>query len=218
MDISKYIDHTLLKPDSTEAQIIQLCQEAIQYKFRSVCIPPYYIKTAVNQLEKYNNIKVSTVIGFPLGYSSTPSKIEEIKRAIDEGIDELDVMVNLSALSNNNLSYLRNDIDSMTRAAHLRGKQIKIIIEQTLLTPSQIELLCGICVTSEVDYVKTSTGFQSPAVTPKDVAYLRNLLPPNIKVKASGGIKTYAQAVEFIQLGADCFGTSFAVQIVNESQ
>ena len=140
-ELAKKIDHTILKPDCTFTDIKKLCDEAKTYSFASVCVPPYYVKEAFKQLED-SLTKVTTVIGFPMGYSTTPAKVEEVKRAIVEGVDELDVVVNICAIKEGNWSYVRNDIDSMTRAAHLRGKVVKIILEVGLLTNSEIEQVC----------------------------------------------------------------------------
>ena len=126
MQLAEKIDHTLLKPDCTLENIKTVCEEAKTHRFFSVCVPPFYVKDAVQFLED-ESVKVATVIGFPMGYATTPAKVEEIKRAIDEGADEVDAVVNICAVKSGNWNYVRNDIDSMTRIAHMRGKIIKVI-------------------------------------------------------------------------------------------
>ncbi len=212
----KLIDHTLLKPDTTEKDIIRLCNEARQYGFGAVCIPPFYVKHAVELLEAGEDIKVATVIGFPMGYSATAAKVEEIKRAMDEGAHELDVVVNLCAVKNGNWNFVRNDIDSMTRAAHLHGRIIKIILETALLADEEIEKLAAICTEVSPDFVKTSTGFNGGGATVEMVRKLRGLLPDHIGIKASGGIRNAATMQQMIEAGATRIGTSSGVAIAAE--
>ena len=212
-ELSKKIDHTILKPDCTFTDIKKLCDEAKTYGFASVCVPPYYVKEASKQLEN-NLTRVTTVIGFPMGYSTTPAKVEEVKRAIVEGVDELDVVVNICAIKQNNWSYVRNDIDSMTRAAHLRGKIVKIILEVGLLTKTELERVCEMCNEIEVDYVKTSTGYHAKPVAAEDIKYLKSMINPRIKIKASGGIKTQKHAKDLLEAGANRLGASASLEIV----
>ncbi|RMD73080.1 MAG: deoxyribose-phosphate aldolase [Bacteroidetes bacterium] len=212
----KLIDHTLLKPDTTEQDVARLCAEARQYGFGAVCIPPFYVKHAVEQLEGEEDIKVATVIGFPMGYSATAAKVEEIKRAIDEGAHELDVVINLCAVKNGNWNFVRNDIDSMTRAAHLHGRIIKVILETALLTDAEIEKLAAICTDVAPDFVKTSTGFNGGGATVEVVRKLRSLLPDHIQIKASGGIRDAATMQQMLEAGATRIGTSSGVAIAAE--
>ena len=212
MSLANLIDHTLLKPDSSLTDIEKLCHEAIQHKFAAVCIPPYFVREAKDLLAD-TKVKVATVIGFPMGYAATPSKVEEIKRALDEGADELDVVANVSAIKSNNWNYVKNDIDSATRAVHLKGKAIKLIIETTLLSEEEIRKVCEICKDSGVNFVKTSTGYQGGA-TVETVALLRSILPKSIKIKASGGIRTREQVEQMVAAGADRIGTSSGIAIV----
>lgn len=212
MSLAKKIDHTVLKADCTPEDIVQLCHEALEHGFVAVCIPPYYIKQAVNILED-SMVAVATVIGFPMGYSNTPSKVEEIKRAIDEGIDELDVVINIAAVKDGNWNFVKNDIDSTTRAAHLKGKVVKIILETALLTDEEIEKLCEICSEVGVNYVKNSTGFNDGA-TVEIISKLRSLLHEDVKIKAAGSIRTTADAEKLVAAGADRLGSSSGVQIM----
>lgn len=213
MNLTKFIDHTILKPNCTKADIERICEEAALYQFPTVCIPPFFVKDAANILED-KLVKVGTVIGFPMGYSTTAAKVEEIKRSINDGADEVDVVVNVCAIKSEQWNYVRNDIDSATRAVHLKGKVIKIILETCLLTASEIKRVCDFCTEIGVDYVKTSTGFNGEGATNETVAYLKSLLPSNIKIKASGGIKSQNQAIELIEAGANRLGCSSSLQIV----
>lgn len=213
MELSSYIDHTALKPDLTAQDVRELCAEARQYRFAAVCVPPYYVPEAYQALAGSAPL-VATVIGFPLGYSATAAKVEEIKRAIDEGAAELDVVVNIAAIKSGNWNFVRNDLDRMTTAVHLKGKVIKVIIEAGLLTAEEMEKVCGICNELEPDYVKTSTGFNGPGAGVEMVAAMRRLLKPTIKIKASGGIRTGEDARALIEAGANRLGSSSGVKIV----
>ena len=214
MEIVQTIDHTLLKPETTTEDVRRLCQEAIEASFKAVCVPPYYVQEATQQLQGAPT-KVATVIGFPLGYSATAAKVEEIKRAIDEGADEFDVVINISAVKSGNWNFVHNDIDRMTTACHIRGKIIKIIFETAALTQQEIIRLCDICTEINVDYVKTSTGYQGGA-TPEVVRLLREHLPSSIKIKASGGIRSLEDAQELLTAGAERLGTSAGLSIVGK--
>jgi len=214
MDLAHFIDHTLLKPDCAIAAVKALCEEAKQYRFASVCIPPYYVKDAFHILEG-TDVKVSTVVGFPMGYASTPSKVEEIKRAIDEGADEMDAVINICSVKNRNWNFLRNEMDSLTTACHMRGKVLKVIIESGLLTETEVLKVCEIAAAAQVDFVKNCTGFIGHGATVEMVGLLRKNLPPAIKIKASGGIKDRQAAEALIAAGANRIGTSAGVAIVS---
>lgn len=211
MDLPGALEHTLLKPDTTKADIKKLCEEAVQYGFRAVCIPPYYAAEAVKHL-KSTSVKVATVIGFPMGYSATPAKVEEIKRGIDEGADEFDVVINITALKSGNWNFVRNDLETMTRAVHLRGKVIKVILETSLLTSEELKKMCEFCAEFGVDYVKTSTGVNGKAEV-ETVRTMRQLLPKNIRIKAAGGIRSVQDAQQMLEAGADTLGSSACVAI-----
>jgi len=213
-NISDYIDHTSLRPDDDKRKIEQLCQEAITHQFKAVCVAPYYVSLAHRMLEN-KGVKVATVIGFPLGYTPTVAKVEVIKRAIDEGADELDVVINLAAVKSEDWTTVTSDIDSCTRATHLKGKIIKVIIETSILSETEIDRICTICTKIGVDYIKTSTGFNGSGATLEVVRYLRDKLPSDIKIKASGGIRTFAQAKALIEAGADRLGSSSGVSLLN---
>ncbi|MBK6901451.1 MAG: deoxyribose-phosphate aldolase [Saprospirales bacterium] len=213
MQLAEKIDHTILKPDCTLKDIQSVCEEAISHRFYSVCVPPFYVKDAFQFLEK-TNVKVTTVVGFPMGYATTPAKVEEIKRAIDDGAEEVDAVVNICAVKSGNWNYVRNDVDSMTRIAHMRGKTIKVILETGMMTQEELDRLCKVCIESEVDFVKTSTGILAAGANVDIVSWLRAQLPPSIKIKASGGLRSYQDAVLLIEAGAARLGSSASVQIV----
>lgn len=216
VDIATIIDHTYLKADCSTADVKVLCSEALQHSFKSVCIPPYYVFQAKKLLGE-SSVKICSVIGFPMGYSTTGAKVEEIKRACNDGVDELDVVVNIAAIKNNDWNAVSNDIESTTMISHLRGKKVKLIIEMGLLEEEEIVKVCELAIKSGVDFVKTSTGFNNTITTPEDISYLKSILPPSIKVKASGGIRTKADALAMVKAGADRIGTSSGVRIVSMS-
>lgn len=213
MQLADKIDHTILKPDCALDEIQGVCEEAMAHRFYSVCVPPFYVKDAAQFLEK-SEVKVTTVVGFPMGYATTPAKVEEIKRAIDDGADEVDAVVNICAVKSANWNYVRNDVDSMTRIAHLRGKIIKVILETGMMTQEELERLCKICIESEVDFVKTSTGILAAGANVDIVSWLRAQLPPTIKIKASGGVRSYQDAVLLIEAGAARLGSSASLQLL----
>lgn len=214
MDLAHLIDHTLLKPYCTTKDIEGLCKQAIEHQFAAVCIPPYYVKASKGFLEN-EKVKVATVIGFPTGYSAIAAKVEEIKRAIDEGVDELDVVINLCAVKNAHWNYVKNELESLTTACHMRGKIIKAIIETGILTHDELLKIAGICTSAEVDYVKTSTGFNGPGTSVEVISILRAALPSDIKIKASGGIKDRQFAEQLVVAGANRLGSSSGVQIIS---
>ena len=214
VDITTIIDHTYLRADCSTADVKVLCSEAIQHGFKSVCIPPYYIFQA-KKILGVSQVKICSVIGFPMGYSTTGAKVEEIKRACNDGADELDVVVNIAAIKNNDWNTVRNDIESTTMISHLRGKKMKLIIEMGLLEEAEIIKVCEFAACSGVDFVKTSTGFNDTLTTPEDIKYLRSILPANIKIKASGGIRTKEDVSLMVEAGADRIGTSSGVRIVS---
>ncbi len=207
MELNHKIDHTFLKPDAKEEDIRRLCDEALQYGFAAVCIPPFYVPLAAEMLAD-SSVAVATVIGFPLGYSCTAAKVEEIKKAINDGAEELDVVVNLCAVKSGRWNVVRNDMDAVIRAAHLKGKIVKIIIETGLLTDEEMKRLCQMAAELEADFVKTSTGFNGPGASVEVVRKLRKCLPKGAKIKASGGIRTPEFAQELVEAGADRLGAS----------
>jgi deoxyribose-phosphate aldolase len=212
MDIASYIDHTALKPDLTADDVRNLCEEAKTYRFAGVCVPPYYVPAAKKALGD-SPVELATVIGFPLGYSATVAKVEEIKRAIDEGASELDVVINLAALKSGNWNFVRHDLDRMVTAVHLKGKTIKVIIEAALLTADEMVKVCELCNELKPDFAKTSTGFNGPGANVEMIATMRRLLDPAIRIKASGGIRSAEDARALIEAGANRLGSSSGVKI-----
>lgn len=213
MDLPSRIDHTLLKSEITTKNITNLCQEAMQHGFAAVCIPPYF----VSQARKFMNeskVKLATVIGFPFGYSHPLIKVEEAKRAMEDGADELDVVMNFAAFFSGSDTDILKEIQSITQLAHLRNKSVKWIIETGILPEQEIRRACILAVKAEVDFVKTSTGFNGGGATVEVVELLRDLLPKKIRIKASGGIKTREQAELLIAAGADRIGTSSSLSII----
>lgn len=217
MNIADYIDHTLLRFDSTSDDIKKLCDEATLYGFSHVCVPPYFVKEAFRKLED-KPTGVCTVIGFPFGYHLTAVKVDELKRAMDDGADELDVVVNISAVKSNDWSYIANDIEATTRAAHLKGKVIKIILETGVLNENEIKKLCEISMESGANFVKTSTGVNAGGASEEDVQLLKSIVGDRAKVKASGGIRTLADALRMIERGAERIGTSAGVAMVTKKK
>lgn len=208
-----HIDHTILKIDTKNSDVKKLCNEAEANNFYAVCVPPYFVRNA-SILLKNNDVKIATVIGFPLGYSATPSKAAEIQKAIDDGADELDVVINVSAVKSGDWNYVQNDIKTVALATQMKGKVIKVILETGLLNKKEIKKLCEICTEVGVDYVKTSTGFNGEGATVEVVEFLRANLPKSIKIKASGGIRSAKKAKKMIEAGADRLGTSSSLKIM----
>lgn len=206
-NLNSYIDLTYLKPDCTREKIEQLCQEAIQYNVWSVCVPSYFIPQVSRILEDHP-VRITTVIGFPYGYCFSQVKAEEIRKAIEDNVDEIDIVANIAAIKSGDWSYVLNEFDSLTRLGHMRSAITKWIIEMNALTPDEITQVCKIAADKEVDFVKTGTGTFGDAVTPDDIRQLRGLLPDSIRIKASGGVRTREQALSLVEAGASRIGTS----------
>ncbi len=215
MNIAAYIDHTVLKPVTTITEAENLCREAVEYGFAAVCIPPPFVKRVKTILDP-TEIKVATVIGFPFGYSATEAKIAETVLAIVDGADELDMVINLVALRMNDWSFLSKEAALATQVVHNKGKTIKLIIESGILTNGEIIQCCNIFGPLGIDFMKTSTGYAEKGATVEAVQLMRSHLPSDIRIKASGGIKTYAFAAQLVEAGASRLGCSASVQIVKE--
>ena len=213
MKMNQRIEHTILKPDTMESDIKKLCEEAIEHGFFGVCVPPYFVKLA-SIILKDSSIKIVTVAGFPLGYNTTPAKVEEARKAMDEGAHEIDMVMNIAALKNNDLNFVQNDIQSVATLVQLKGCKLKVIIETALLSNDEKVKACEICAKVGVDFVKTSTGFASSGAKLKDIELMRKNLPASIKIKASGGIKTKEQAKDLVKAGADRLGTSSGPDLI----
>ena len=213
MHLAKYIDHTILKPTTTVADIEKLCNEAIQYHFAAVCVPPPFVKKA-KELTSGSEVKTATVIGFPFGYSAVEAKIAEVLLAMIDGTDELDIVINLIALKNNDWTYLANEINHLMPLIKQKEKTAKIIIESGVLTDDEIKKCCDLYSIAGIDYLKTSTGYAEKSATVEAVELMRKNLPRDVQIKASGGIRTYAFAKELIEAGATRLGCSASVAIV----
>ena len=214
INLSQYIDHTLLKPTATEMDFRKLCEEIYQNNFYSACIPPYYV-AFVKELLEYSNAKVCTVIGFPLGFHSTEAKIAEAKKALTDGADELDMVMNINAFKSMAYTTVKQEIKTLADLAHSQNALLKVIIETAYLDNFDIRIACEICDEAGTDFVKTSTGFANKGADLVQVKLMSEVLPNNIQIKASGGIQTYEQAIAFIEAGATRIGTSSGVAIIS---
>ncbi len=211
MTYNRYIDHTLLKQNVTPAQIEKLCAEAIKYDFMSVCVNPCYVPLAAECL-KGSDVKVCTVIGFPLGMNTTDIKIAETKKALEDGANEIDMVINVGRLQAGDDEYVENEIREIKKVC---GQNIlKVILETCLLSDEEIQRACLLAVSAKADFVKTSTGFSSGGATIHAVKLMRETVGPNMGVKASGGIKTHEDMLAMIEAGANRIGTSSGVDII----
>ena len=217
LNIASMIDHTLLKPDATPDQIAQLCYEARKYGFASVCINPGHVKLCADLL-RGSNVKVCTVIGFPLGATSPEAKVYETETALRDGATEIDMVINIGALKGGDHTWVAKDIQGVVQTAHAAGAIVKVIIETSLLTDEEKVTACLLAKQAGADYVKTSTGFAGGGATVEDVALMRRVVGPGMGVKASGGVRTFEEARSMVQAGATRIGASAGVKIVQGEQ
>ena len=210
--LSSHIDHTNLRPDALHSDIEILCKEAVQYKFASVCINPVYVSYAKSIL-KDENPKVCSVVGFPLGADSEEMKYAEARFLIFQGVDEIDMVMNIAFLKERKLDLVKNEIKKVVEAAD--GNCVKVIIETSLLNQDEKALACNIVMESGAAFVKTSTGFSSSGATLEDVRLIKKLVGDRVGIKASGGIKTKNEALKLIEVGATRIGTSRGVEIIS---
>ena len=213
MNLNQYIDHTLLKADATLEQVKILCQEARDNNFCSVCVNSFFVKAAVEFL-RGSNVKVCTVVGFPLGASTMETKRFEAMKAVAEGAKEVDMVMNISAAKSGNWQYVLDDMSSLAQVTHQQGAILKVILETALLTNEEKKTACELAVKAGVDFVKTSTGFSTAGATIDDVKLMRATVGPQMGVKASGGIRNTETAKAMIEAGATRLGTSASVDIV----
>jgi deoxyribose-phosphate aldolase len=213
LDIAKMIDHTLLKPDATQQEIAQLCFEARKYGFASVCVNPTWVSLCA-QLLQGSPVKVCTVIGFPLGATSSEAKAFETETAIRQGATEIDMVINIGALKARDLETVARDIRGVVNVAHAHGIIVKVIIETALLTDEEKTIASLIAKEAGADFVKTSTGFAGGGATVHDVELMRKAVGPQMGVKASGGVRTYEDAASMIKAGATRIGASAGVKII----
>src|ERR1041385_7337949 len=213
LNVAKMIDHTLLKPDATQQEIAQLCFEARKYGFASVCINPTWVSLCA-ELLKGSSVKVCTVIGFPLGATSSETKGFETETAIRQGATEIDMVINIGALKARDLDLVAKDIRGVVVASHSHGAIVKVIIEAVLLNDEEKTIACLLSKEAGADFVKTSTGFASGGATVHDVELMRRAVGPQMGVKAAGGVRTFEDAQNMIKAGATRIGASAGVKII----
>ena len=213
-EILSKVDHTLLAQTSTWEQIKQTCDDAVKYKAASACIPPSFVKRAKEHVGE--NLAICTVIGFPNGYMTTPVKVFETKAALEDGADEIDMVINIGDLKDGNHEAVLSEISQIKAACG--EKILKVIIETCLLTEEEMIVMCDLVTRAKADYIKTSTGFSTSGAKREDIILFRKHLGENVKIKAAGGISSLEDAEEFIALGADRLGTSRIIKIVKNEE
>jgi deoxyribose-phosphate aldolase len=212
-NIAALIDHTILKPEATRNDVVKICREAREYRFASVCVNPYWVPLVKAELSG-SPVKVCTVVGFPLGATSTEAKVAETAAALRAGAEEIDMVINVGALRSGDTDAVKNDIQAVVRVAHEAGAIVKVILETALLDDTQKTVASKICKAAGADFVKTSTGFSTSGATAHDIALMRAAVGPNIGVKASGGIRTLQDVQAMTAAGATRIGASASVKIV----
>ena len=213
IEINKYIDHTLLKAAATERDIIELCKEAREYEFFSVCVNSAYVPSAKKELSG-SNVAACSVVGFPLGAMSSEAKVFEAKQAIKDGASEIDMVINVGMLKNRKFDAVEQEIKDVKNA--IGNNILKVIIETCYLTREEIAVACELSIKANADFVKTSTGFGTGGAEKDNVKIMREAVEGKAKIKASGGIKNLDSALSFIELGVERIGTSSGVSIVKE--
>lgn len=211
-NINRFLEYTNFRPNLKAKEIEKLIREAKEHNFFGVCVPPFWVKSAKRDIGN-DDIQLISVIGFPLGYNMTETKLEEMKIAIGDGVNELDLMINISAFKSG-LSWVKVEIAKCSKLAHDNECLIKAIIETAYLDVDEIEQVALLACDAGVDFIKTSTGFAPSGATLEDVSLLRKILPSNVGIKASGGIRSYERAEALIRAGADRIGTSSGIQII----
>lgn len=215
-ELAAHIEHTILKPDCSLQDVRRVCEEAAACHFAGVCIPPFFVRDAKRVLGETSKVRVSTVVGFPMGYTAIAAKSEEIKRALDEGADEIDAVVHIAAIKSQNWNHVLHDVDSIARATHMRGRICKLILECGLLTDDEIRRASAIAKEAGVHYLKTGTGFHGYPATVEMVRVLKELAGSEMKIKAAGGIRTREMAEALLQAGADRIGTSAGPALIGK--
>lgn len=213
-NIASMIDHTILKPEATKKEVEILCDEAIEYKFAAVCVNPCHVSLCKNLL-KDTDVKVATVIGFPLGANTTEVKAFETKDAIKNGADEIDMVINIGALKDKEYNIVKKDIEEVVKAANGHAK-VKVIIETSLLSREEKVKASELSMEAKADFVKTSTGFSTGGATLEDVGLMKSVVGDKLEIKASGGVRSLETAKAMIEKGATRLGTSSGVKIINE--
>jgi deoxyribose-phosphate aldolase len=215
-NLNRYFDHTILKPEATEADVVKLCREAREYGFYAVCVNSCYVSLA-SVLLAGTGVKVAAVVGFPLGACGTDAKAFEAEWACSEGAEEIDMVIHVGALKEKRYDYVRQDIAAVVAVAKEHGAIVKVILETCLLTDEEIVTACGFAAGAGAAFVKTSTGFSKAGATAHHVALMKKAGGGDLRVKASGGIRDLAAALEMIGAGADRIGASASVEIMKES-
>ena len=215
MKINTTIDHTLLKQDATAAHFDQLCADARRFEFATVCVHPIWVKYCAERL-KGSPVKVCTVVGFPLGTNATAAKAYETELALGEGAEEIDMVLNIGALKDGKLDVVRQDIEAVVKAA--KGHIVKVIIETCLLTRDEKIAACEAVVAAGAHFVKTSTGFSTVGATVEDVKLMKSVVGNRCKVKAAGGVRSYADLMAMLEAGADRIGTSAGVALMTQTE
>ncbi len=216
MELASCIELTKLNPDMVQADVDLLVKQAAEHGFHGICVPPFWVKHARREIGN-SGLRLVTVVGFPLGYQLTETKLDEIARVIDHGADEIDMVWNISAFKSG-MPWTKIELARCTQAAHASQRLIKIILETSLLTDDEISEGCRMCADAGADFVKTSTGFSTQGAQEHHIRGMRELLPSNVGIKASGGIKTADQAIALIKAGADRIGTSSGVEIMKAAK
>jgi deoxyribose-phosphate aldolase len=215
-EVAHLIDHTLLKPQATPVQVEQLCDEARRYRFASVCINPVYVRLAAEKLEG-SGVAVCTVVGFPLGATTTFIKAREAQQAIADGAAEIDMVIHIGALKAGDHGAVQEDIAAVALACHEGGALLKVIIEAVLLSDEEKVTACRLAQVAGADFVKTSTGFAGGGATVEDVRLMRQTVGPRMGIKAAGGVRSYADAMAMVEAGATRIGASAGVEIVEQA-
>ena len=211
--INRFIEYTNLLPTVKDKEIDKLVREAVEYEFRAVCIPPFWVKKARRELGN-SHVLIVTVAGFPLGFNMTETKIAEMKQAIEDGADEIEVVMNISSFKSG-MPWTKVELAKCASFAHDNESVLKVIIETAYLDADEIELACRMCADAGADFVKTSTGLAPSGARAEDISLMRKVLPSRVGIKATGGIRSYEDALLMIKAGADIIGTSSAPQIIN---
>jgi deoxyribose-phosphate aldolase len=215
-NINQYIEHTILKANTSHEDIDKIVQEAKDYQFKGICVPPFWVKRARTGLGE-NDVQLVTVSGFPFGYNKTETKVFEIEQALNDGADEVDIVWNLSAYKSE-MNWIKQDIAKCAEKLHDQGKFLKVILETAYLSKEEIIEGCHICKDAGADFVKTSTGFAHEGAVVENIKIMRAALPSSVGIKAAGGIKNLETAVAMVKAGADRIGTSSGVSILEEAR
>jgi len=217
INLASYIDHTILKQTTTISEVDKVCLDASLENFVAVCIPPKYVPEAKKLLDS-SKVKVCTVIGFPLGFGATETKVKEIENALHMGVDEMDMVIDLCALKSGDWKHLEEEIEACLKPVYTSGKVLKVILESGILTESELMKCCKLYGNFGIDFIKTSTGFADHGASISTVKLLRANLPSRIGIKASGGIRTYDFAMQLIEAGASRLGCTASMHIMKESR